>query len=64
MDKQKYLEQLSERIADLESLIGERIDEPYTDESISKQVLKCKDKVTECLESLRYEAKALLQEGN
>ena len=61
--KQEYREQLEERINDIEGLIGYKLDEPHTAESISDQVFKLKETVMKSLNSLSKEIREKVEEG-
>lgn len=56
-------QQLSDRITQLEALIGCKINEPYTTQSISQQILNIKDLAINAASQLSQEIKKSLEEG-
>ena len=62
--KQPLIELLNERVGELETLIGCKIKEPFTTESISQQILQLKDLALKAASQLSQEIKKLLEEGN
>ena len=64
MKKQDYIESLYNRIAEMEILIGQNIDEPYTADNISHQLLNIRGAVKTALKNLSYEIRELIDTGS
>ena len=62
-EKHEYLESLQERIEEIELLIGRKLEDPRTTESLSDQIIKIKDVVTKALNSLSADIKKGMDEG-